>query len=108
MEIQGFDNEIEFRSLGEGQDSPVFLVLDFPEYLFFLENPHYIQFLGFMSEEDDPGAFVEKNYMFSDAASLPFAKIRLHQNLPIKEKVYSSFHARLLRDGTLLFQNDNN
>ncbi|MBI9098081.1 MAG: hypothetical protein JEY91_06365 [Spirochaetaceae bacterium] len=108
VEIQGFDNEIEFRSLGEEQDSPVFLVLDFPEYLFFLENPHYIQFLGFMSEEDDPGAFVQKNDMALDAFTLPFAEIRIHENLPIKETVYSSFHARLLRDGTLRFQNDNN
>jgi len=103
VEIVDFFNDVNFQSLEEGNLFPVFIVIDFPEYFFFLENTSYIKFSDFVNNTEEVARNIESDFLKSKASKLPFAGIRIYEPLPIEQEIYSIYRIETKRNGTFSF-----
>ena len=87
VELRNFNNDIEFLNIKTTAEHPVFTIIDFSEYLFFLNSSSYIKFDGFNQS--------------SHSFKLPFSSTRIYEPAAVEDTIYSSLEVRLEPDGSL-------
>lgn len=103
LEIKDFENNIDFISVQKDLRYPLFLILDFSPYLFFLENSSYILSVGFISELEDLDTQLVDVNKKQKSSLLPFNTIRLYNSPLVEDDVFSSIWVRLDRRGAIQF-----
>ncbi len=103
LEIKDFENNVDFVSVQKDLRYPLFLILDFSPYLFFLENPSYILHAGFIFELEDLDIQLADINENLKSSILPLNTIRHYKPPLIEEDVLSSVKLQLERSGTLQF-----
>jgi len=106
VEVKGFDGEITFIEIDRDQRYPVFLIVDFPEYLFFLKSSSYIKFIDFISTPDELPQILDDYYLDSEVSKLPFIEMRLYDAQLLDDEIYSVLSIFPRRDGELIFMTE--
>lgn len=93
LEVQESDKKVQFITLDYEKAYPVFVIVEFSEYLFFLPSTSFIKFEGFSSDPDKISEIIEHSYRNSDIAELPFHRLLFYESPEVSGKIYSKIIA---------------
>lgn len=106
VEVKGFDGKIDFIEIDQDQKYPVFVIVDFPEFLFFLKGSSYLKYVGCISDPDKLSNVLADNFNRSSISVFPLVTLRIYDPVPLRDEIFSVFTLKTERDGELIFNTE--
>lgn len=107
LEICDFHNKTQFIDVEGIVFYPLFTIVHFPEYLFFLQNTSYLKYDEILVDLESFYELMEENYLLLKASRLPFISHEKYDPIFLGKGVFNSFYVELYKNGTFNFKAKN-
>jgi hypothetical protein len=107
LEIRDFDNLTRFITYEGDNIYPHFTIVQFPDFLFFLQSSLYVKYDGLVNDSLEFPVLLNEAYKLSRASILPFAELLTYEPVPVGRDVLSLFVVELNTNGLFVFNRGN-
>lgn len=104
LEITDFNNKTQFVTVIGENPYPVFTVVNFPGYLFFLQSSSYIKYEKILVDDDNLKEVINNNFNNSETSKLPFINSLEYEPVLIDREILSAYRVDLQHHGELRFK----